>query len=55
MATSTLLGKTVDIKESGDWGVVKAFDGDYYHVAIFGDDKALLIFTRSEFTIRKVA
>ena len=36
-----------------EWGVIKYFDGDYYHIAIANDNKVANIFDRKEFTIRR--
>ena len=35
----------------GQWGIIKDFDGIYYHIAIYNDVDMILIFTRDE--IRK--
>lgn len=43
--------KTGDLK--GEWGVVKMFDGEYYHVAPWNDSKQALIFERSELKVMK--
>ena len=46
----------VDIKSgfhAGDWGVVKYYDGEYYHVAMFGDPNDCPVFDRSELKVRK--
>ena len=42
--------KTGDLK--GEWGVVKMFDGEYYHVAPWDGNEAL-IFERSELKVMK--
>lgn len=46
----------VDIKSGfhkGDWGVVKLYDGECYHVAMFGDPDDCPIFDRDELKVRK--
>lgn len=46
----------VDIKSGfhkGDWGVVKHYDGEYYHVAMFGDPNDCPVFDRSELKVSK--
>lgn len=54
---SKLIGKKVIItaKDSwafDQWGAVKMFDGDYYHIAIYNDPEGpVLIFTRDEFRV----
>lgn len=55
---NTLIGKQVEIKNRdswccGDWGTVKDFDGEYYHIAIFNDDRTILVFARNEFKVRR--
>lgn len=50
----SLIERRVEIKRGwhkGDWGVVKMFDGQYYHVAIFGDENECLIFERDEIRV----
>lgn len=51
-----LIGKTVIIKKSGhsdygNWGIVKDFDGEDFHVAMNDDEKSILVFGRSEFRV----
>ena len=51
-----LVGKYVIItdKESnycGEWGIVKMFDGDLYHVGIANDNKSAVVFDREQFKI----
>ena len=36
-----------------DWGIIKEFDGDDYHIAINNGLDSLPIFKRGEFTIPK--
>lgn len=50
-----LIGKAaIIIKASdqykGEWGIIKHFDGDYYHIALWNGDTSL-IFSRDEFRI----
>lgn len=58
MTEKKLIGKKVWIKknvnssEAGNWGIIKYFDGEEYHVAM-NNGNTLLVFTRSEFTIAK--
>lgn len=52
-----LIGKTVNItnEEStfcGEWGIIKHFDGEYYHIAIANDPSMFLVFERDEFEVR---
>ena len=54
-----LIGKRVVIKNKdsiyyGEWGIVKYFDGECYHIAIADDRKNLVIFDRDEFIVRRV-
>ena len=37
----------------GEWGVVKFFDGDAYHIAIANDDRIANVFDRNEFVIKR--
>lgn len=59
MKFSKLIGKKVWIKDNvdswaaGEWGVIKGFDGENYHIAIADDPYMELIFLRSEFKIMK--
>lgn len=56
MVGNDLVGKTVYIKTgwcSGQWGVVKLFDGEYYHVSPWGDDSVALVFYRNEIRVPK--
>ena len=52
---SKLIGKEVIITTRDSWafdqwGIVKMFDGEYYHIAIYNGDPCL-IFTRDEFRV----
>lgn len=35
----------------GEWGIIRHYDGQYFHVAIANDSETLVIFTRSEIRI----
>ena len=37
----------------GEWGIIKHFDGEYYHVAIANGTDTLPIFERDEIRIPK--
>lgn len=37
----------------GEWGIIKHFDGEYYHVAIADGKSCLAVFKRSEIRIPK--
>jgi hypothetical protein len=55
---NSIIGRSVVIKtrnsqEFGNWGVVKSFDGEDFHIAMNGDNRAQLVFERSEFTVKK--
>ena len=57
---SRLIDKEVTItnKDSwhyGDWGIIKSFDGEYYEVAMFGDENDMPIFSRDEFKVKRNA
>jgi hypothetical protein len=43
-----------DLQQAGDWGIVTMFDGDDYHVAMMGDLNTQCVFTRNEFTVKRV-
>ena len=50
------IGTIVDIKSGfhrGDWGLVKYYDGECYHVAMFGDLDDCPIFDKDELKVRK--
>lgn len=54
---SSLIGKEVTITTRnspyyGEWGIVKYFDGDDYHIALWdGNDQ--MIFSRDEFKVKR--
>ena len=43
--------KSPDHFENGGWGVVKYFDGDDYHVAMYGGEDNQLLFSRNELIV----
>lgn len=51
--TKVIIKENVDSWAAGECGIIKHFDGEYYHVAVTGDDKMQLIFLRSELKIAK--
>lgn len=54
-AAEDLIGKEVTIlvgNLKGEWGIVRYFDGDYYHVSPWGGDEAL-IFDRKEIKVNR--
>ena len=56
MKEDKLIGKFVYVidKDSiyhNEWGIVKSFDGDYYHVAHAGDNDVVLIFDRNQLQV----
>lgn len=55
---SKLIGKEAKITNKDSWyyeeyGIIRYFDGEYYHIAITGDDNNLCVFERNEFKVRK--
>ena len=53
-----MIGKLVIIncKDSiyhGEWGIIKHFDGEYYHIAIADNTEQFVIFERNEFTVKR--
>lgn len=51
-----LTGKTVLLKDwdgrkTGDWGVVKEYDGEYFWIAFTGDENDVKPYTRDEFIV----
>lgn len=51
----SLIGKKATIRckaswANGEWGIIKAYDGDYYHIALWNGDTQL-VFTRREFKV----
>ena len=53
-----LIGKEAKITNKDSWwfeqyGIIKGFDGEYYHIAMTGDDNCVCIFERSEFKVRR--
>lgn len=52
-----LIGKEVIITQRyswlyGEWGIVKYFDGEYYHIAPWNGEETL-VFTRDGFRVRR--
>lgn len=55
---SKLIGREVTItsKDSwayGEWGIIKFYDGEDYHIALYNDDKMALVFSRNEFRVKR--
>lgn len=53
-----LIGKKVEITTRESWcygecGIVKGYDGEEYHIAICGDEGAILAFSRDEFKVKR--
>ena len=54
---SKLVGKYVSMKGNSsdwstcDWGVIVDYDGDWYHLAMYGDLDFIPVFTRDEFRV----
>jgi len=58
MKTSKLIGKKVYITDKDsiyydEWGIIKYYDGEYYHIAIANGVDSLPIFKRNEFKVKK--
>lgn len=56
MTRQELIGKEVTIRcrdswANGEWGIVKDYDGENYHVALW-NGREQLIFTRSELRVK---
>lgn len=54
-SANELIGKTVTIKcgmYKGEWGVIKYYDGEHFHVALW-NGTSQLVFGRDEFTLQK--
>ena len=54
---NSLIGKRVTItskehQDCGNWGVVKSFDGDQYHIAMNAGN-TVLVFDRDEFRVSR--
>lgn len=55
---SKLIGKKVYITDKlsqyyNEWGIIKAYGGEYYHVAIANGTDSLPIFSRDQFRVAK--
>lgn len=53
-----LIGKRVIITDKSswayeEWGVVKFFDGEYFHIALYNDENSQLIFERRDFKVTR--
>ena len=51
-----LIGKKAFIKSGiyqGEWGIVKIYDGEFYHIAIADGCDGYPIFYRNEFRVRR--
>ena len=53
MIDKLVIIKNKDSIYCGEWGIIKHFDGEYYHIAIANDTKHLVVFERDEFTVRR--
>ncbi len=55
---SKLIGKKANIKDdsdsmyAGEWGIIKYFDGDYFHIAMWNGNEEP-VFSRNEFVVPK--
>jgi hypothetical protein len=53
------LGTRVNIKKSigspyaGEWGIIRYYDGQDYHVGLWGSDNETIIFNKKEITKAK--
>ncbi len=52
-----LIGKKAYITDRsswayGEWGIIRDFDGEYYHIAI-ANGKEELVFMRNEFKVKR--
>lgn len=58
MKKSKLLGRRVCFRDwDGDWnewGIVVAYDGDYYHVAFAGDERTTIVLRRDEMRVPRL-
>lgn len=55
MTPESLIGKEVTITagwSKGEWGIVKHYDGDLYHIALWNGDTAT-VFARNEFRVKR--
>jgi hypothetical protein len=53
-----LVEKEAKITNKDSWwfeqyGIIKGFDGEYYHIAMTGNDDCVCTFERSEFKVRR--
>lgn len=55
MKQDNLIGREATIKTGwmkGEWGIIKYFDGDLYHIAMWNGDSCM-VFERSEFKVSR--
>jgi hypothetical protein len=58
MAKVIVNGTRVEIRspesqDNGQWGIVKRFDGEHYHIAIYNGINDTHVFLRSELLVRR--
>lgn len=54
--SNSAVGMTADIISGmyeGEWGTIQHFDGECYHVALWGDLNTILVFEPYELHIRR--
>ena len=58
MKTTKLIGRRVNFQnwDGGwtEWGIVIDYDGEYYHIAHYGDENTVLVFSRDEFRVPRL-
>lgn len=57
MREQAIVGQRVVIKSkkhwaNGEWGIVTHFDGELYHVAMYGGTECQLVFSRNELKLK---
>ena len=55
ISPSSNTGREATIKVGpcrGEWGIIKDYDGEFYHIALWGGDDSLLIFEPSEVKVK---
>lgn len=55
MKANELIGKRATIKcgmYKGEWGIIKHYDGEYFHIALWNGNSQL-VFERNEFTVHR--
>jgi len=56
---ANLIGKKVNIKKNidspyaGEWGIIRLFDGQDYHVALWDEHHGAIVLSRNEFTLAR--